>query len=91
MIDDAVAKGTAVEVQARQYEGLTVWINSLIAGAGGQIVDQNGDVKVDDSAKTGRRDREQAGQLQGGPSGHVHQRRGPGAPGLRVRAAPTTR
>jgi trehalose/maltose transport system substrate-binding protein len=51
MIDDAVKKGTAVEVQARQYEGLTVWINSLIAGAGGQIVDQNGDVKVDDSAK----------------------------------------
>ena len=51
MIDDAVAKGTAVEVQARQYEGLTVWINSLIAGAGGQIVDQNGDVKVDDSAQ----------------------------------------
>ena len=51
MIDDAVDKGTAVEVQARQYEGLTVWINSLIAGAGGQIVDQNGNVKVDDSAK----------------------------------------
>ncbi len=51
MIDDAVDKGTAVEVQARQYEGLTVWINSLIAGAGGQIVDQNGDVKVDDTAK----------------------------------------
>ena len=51
MIDDAVAKGTAVEVQARQYEGLTVWINSLIAGAGGQIVDQQGNVKVDDSAK----------------------------------------
>ena len=40
-----------MEVQARQYEGLTVWINSLIAGAGGQIVDQNGDVKVDDSAQ----------------------------------------
>ena len=51
MIDDAKSNGTVVEVQARQYEGLTVWINSLIAGAGGQIVDQNGDVKVDDSAK----------------------------------------
>jgi multiple sugar transport system substrate-binding protein len=51
MIDDAVSKGKAVEVQARQYEGLTVWINALIAGAGGQIVDQNGDVKIDDSAK----------------------------------------
>jgi multiple sugar transport system substrate-binding protein len=50
LIDDAAAKGKAVEVQGAQYEGLTVWINSMIAGAGGQIVDQNGDVKVDDSA-----------------------------------------
>jgi multiple sugar transport system substrate-binding protein len=50
MIDDAVAKKKAVEVQARQYEGLTVWVNSLIAGAGGQIVDQAGNVKVDSSA-----------------------------------------
>jgi multiple sugar transport system substrate-binding protein len=50
IIDDAVSKGKGVEVQAAQYEGLTVWINSMIAGAGGQIVDQNGDVKVDDSA-----------------------------------------
>ena len=37
-------------MQAAQYEGLTVWINSLIAGAGGQVVDQNGEVKVDASA-----------------------------------------
>jgi len=50
IIDDAAAKGKAVEVQGAQYEGLTVWINSMTAGAGGQIVDQNGDVKVDDSA-----------------------------------------
>ena len=62
MIDDAVEKGTAVEVQARQYEGLTVWINSLIAGAGGQIVDQNGDVKVDDTAKRAAEIDEQARQ-----------------------------
>jgi len=51
MIDQAVENGTAIEVQARQYEGLTVWINALIAGAGGQIIDENGDVAVDDSAK----------------------------------------
>src|SRR5688572_10480779 len=51
MIDQAVENGTAVEVQARQYEGLTVWINSLIAGAGGEIVNQAGDVKVDDTAR----------------------------------------
>ena len=50
LLDDAASKGKAVEVQGAQYEGLTVWINSLIAGAGGQIVDQNGDVKVDESA-----------------------------------------
>jgi multiple sugar transport system substrate-binding protein len=50
LIDDAAAKGKAIEVQGAQYEGLTVWINSMIAGAGGQIVDQNGDVKVDESA-----------------------------------------
>jgi multiple sugar transport system substrate-binding protein len=52
MIDQAVENGTVVEVQARQYEGLTVWVNSLIGGAGGQIVNQQGDVKVDDTAKT---------------------------------------
>jgi multiple sugar transport system substrate-binding protein len=51
MIDDAVDKGTSVEVQAAQYEGLVVWINALIAGAGGQIVSQQGDVEVNDTAK----------------------------------------
>jgi multiple sugar transport system substrate-binding protein len=51
MIDQAGENGTAVEVQAAQYEGLTVWINALIAGAGGEIVDKNGDVKVNDTAK----------------------------------------
>ena len=50
MIDQAVEDGKAIEVQGAQYEGLTVWINALIAGAGGQIVDENGDVKVDESA-----------------------------------------
>jgi multiple sugar transport system substrate-binding protein len=52
MIDNAVRNGTAVEVQARQYEGLTVWVNALIAGAGGQIVNDQGDVVVDDTART---------------------------------------
>jgi trehalose/maltose transport system substrate-binding protein len=51
MIDDAVDKGTAVEVQSAQYEGLVVWINALIAGAGGQIVNEEGDVLVNDTAK----------------------------------------
>jgi multiple sugar transport system substrate-binding protein len=51
MIDQAVKNGTKIEVQAAQYEGLVVWINALIAGAGGQIVNQQGDVLVNDTAK----------------------------------------
>jgi multiple sugar transport system substrate-binding protein len=51
MIDQAVENGTAVEVQARQYEGLVVWINAMIAGAGGEIVNEQGEVVVDESAR----------------------------------------
>jgi multiple sugar transport system substrate-binding protein len=51
MIDQAVENGTAVEVQAAQYEGLVVWINALIAGAGGQIVNEQGEAAVDESAR----------------------------------------
>ena len=52
MIDDAVDKGTAVEVQSAQYEGLVVWINAMITSAGGQIVNEQGKVLVNDTAKT---------------------------------------
>ena len=51
MIEQSAKDGKSVEVQAAQYEGYTVWISALIAGAGGQVVDQDGNVKVDDSAK----------------------------------------
>jgi multiple sugar transport system substrate-binding protein len=51
MIDQAVENGTAVEVQAAQYEGLVVWINALIAGGGGQIVDAQGEAAVDQTAQ----------------------------------------
>jgi multiple sugar transport system substrate-binding protein len=51
MIDQAVENGTSVEVQAAQYEGLVVWINALIAGAGGQVVDEQGQAAVDESAQ----------------------------------------
>jgi multiple sugar transport system substrate-binding protein len=51
MIDQAVENGTSVEVQAAQYEGLVVWINALIAGAGGQIVNEQGQAAVDESAQ----------------------------------------
>jgi multiple sugar transport system substrate-binding protein len=50
MIDQATENGTAVEVQAAQYEGLVVWINALIAGAGGQVVDEQGEEVVDESS-----------------------------------------
>jgi multiple sugar transport system substrate-binding protein len=51
MIDSAAEKGRAIEVQARQYEGYTVWINALIAGAGGELVDEAGESQVDETAK----------------------------------------
>jgi multiple sugar transport system substrate-binding protein len=51
MIDQAKAAGRSIEVQAARYEGYTVWINTLVASAGGEIVDQQGNVKVDDTTK----------------------------------------
>ncbi|MEA2399653.1 MAG: trehalose/maltose transport system substrate-binding protein [Thermoleophilaceae bacterium] len=69
MIDDAVAKNTHVEVQGRQYEGLTVWINALIAGAGGQIVDQAGNVKVNDTAKRAAEIESKLGKSKAAPPG----------------------
>ncbi|MGH3857706.1 MAG: extracellular solute-binding protein, partial [Pseudonocardiaceae bacterium] len=35
-----------IEVQGAQYEGLTVWFNTLLASGGGSIVSENGDVQV---------------------------------------------
>src|SRR3954469_25981148 len=51
MIREAHRLHKSIEVQGNQYEGLTVWVNALIAGAGGRIVDQEGNVKVDASTK----------------------------------------
>jgi len=51
MIDMAAESGRPIEVQAARYEGFTVWINTLIASAGGQIVDENGDVAVDETTQ----------------------------------------
>jgi multiple sugar transport system substrate-binding protein len=69
MIDQAIENGTSVEVQARQYEGLTVWVNALIAGAGGQIVNQQGDVEVDDTAKTAAEVISKLGRSPAAPAG----------------------
>jgi multiple sugar transport system substrate-binding protein len=45
MITQAEKLGAAkgkIQVQGARYEGLTVWFNSLVASAGGQIVTNNG-------------------------------------------------
>ncbi len=42
LIDAAQKTNTTIGVQAKLYEGYTVWINALIAGAGGKIVENPG-------------------------------------------------
>jgi multiple sugar transport system substrate-binding protein len=39
---------SSIQVQAAQYEGLTVWFNTLLTSAGGQIVSETGEVLIDD-------------------------------------------
>lgn len=51
MLDDAAKIGddggpTQIVLQAKQYEGLMVWFNSLVQSAGGQILDPNDPMKV---------------------------------------------
>ncbi len=38
LVSAAASSGTRVEVQARRYEGYMVWINALVASAGGHIL-----------------------------------------------------
>ena len=47
LIDQASRQGKAIEEQGNQYEGLTVWVNALVEGAGSSIVDQRGQVRLD--------------------------------------------
>jgi trehalose/maltose transport system substrate-binding protein len=35
-----------IEVQGAQYEGIAVWFNTLINSAGGQVVDEDGNVRI---------------------------------------------
>lgn len=51
IIEIASENGTGIEVQAARYEGYTVWVNSLIASAGGSLVDEQGNVEVDETAE----------------------------------------
>ena len=48
LADGLAARGLPhyIEVQGARYEGLTVWFNTLLASADGEIVSENGDVQV---------------------------------------------
>jgi len=57
MINDAITlakqgKPHYIEEQGSQYEGLTVWFNSLVDSAGGQILTKNNKVVIGPSTKT---------------------------------------
>ncbi|WP_344608002.1 ABC transporter substrate-binding protein [Sporichthya brevicatena] len=44
-----------IEVQANQYEGITVWFNTLLTSAGGKIVDDDGETVTLDQGDAARR------------------------------------
>jgi multiple sugar transport system substrate-binding protein len=50
MTDEAIKKGKSIEVQGNQYEGLTVWVNALVNGAGSPLVSQTGQVTAKNGA-----------------------------------------
>jgi multiple sugar transport system substrate-binding protein len=57
IIDAASEQGGTVGVQANKYEGYVVWINALIAGAGGDIVsdtEAGADASVDIGSEAGQ-------------------------------------
>ena len=47
---EGLGKLGTIEIQGARYEGLTVWFNTLIASAGGQVVDDQGNVKLGEPA-----------------------------------------
>jgi multiple sugar transport system substrate-binding protein len=50
IIETAIKEGKSIEVQGNQYEGLTVWVNALVLGAGPSLVAQSGQVTASDQA-----------------------------------------
>jgi multiple sugar transport system substrate-binding protein len=57
MLNDAIALAKMgqphyIEEQGAEYEGLTVWFNSLVNSAGGQIITPNNKVVIGPSAQT---------------------------------------
>ncbi|WP_207400601.1 extracellular solute-binding protein [Actinomadura roseirufa] len=58
LIDAAVRTGTTVGVQGSKYEGYMVWINALVASAGGRIVggaERGDDASIEIDSPAGRR------------------------------------
>ena len=45
-----LGKNGTIEIQGARYEGLTVWFNTLLASAGGQVVDDEGNVVLGEPA-----------------------------------------
>ena len=64
-----------IEVQGRQYEGLTVWFNSLNASAGGSIIGPRGNVTLGPPGGAGGDDHEDARQRPRGRPGALRRRR----------------
>ena len=71
IIDAASENGGQIGVQANKYEGYVVWINALISGAGGAIVENadkgaDADITIDsDAGKTAARIIEKLASVQG--------------------------
>ena len=58
MIAAAVSTGTTVEEQGNKYEGYMVWVNAMVLGAGGSILENNDrgrDAKVTLNSAAGRK------------------------------------
>jgi multiple sugar transport system substrate-binding protein len=47
---ESLGKNGTIEIQGARYEGLTVWFNTLLASAGGQVVDDEGNVQLGEPA-----------------------------------------
>jgi multiple sugar transport system substrate-binding protein len=56
IIETASENGGQIGVQANKYEGYSVWINALVAGAGGDLIsnaDQGADLSIDINSEAG--------------------------------------
>ena len=82
------AKRRQVAVQSNKYEGYVVWINALISGAGGNIVEHRGgadaEIDIDSDAGGYRADHRETGAIQGRTRGPLGRQRGPGRHHVRI-------